>query len=85
MLGIGMPGMSEWLVILVIVLIFFGAGKLPQVMGQFGRGIKAFKDASAGDPEPASGREGSSAPRAIPADPLDDTAHAQERDRSRGA
>ena len=85
MLGIGMPGMSEWLVILVIVLIFFGAGKLPQVMGQFGRGIKAFKDASAGDPEPTSGREGSSAPRAIPADPLDDPAPAQERDRSRGA
>ncbi|MEN9785242.1 MAG: hypothetical protein RLZZ299_506 [Pseudomonadota bacterium] len=85
MLGIGMPGMSEWLVILVIVLIFFGAGKLPQVMGQFGRGIKAFKDASSGDPEPGDRREGSAAPRAIPADPLDDPASARERDSSRGA
>ena len=85
MLGIGMPGMSEWIVILVIVLIFFGAGKLPEVLGQFGRGIKAFKDASAGDPEPGARREGSAAPRAIPADPLDDPANVRERDTSRGA
>lgn len=52
MLGFGMPGMTEWIVILVIVLIFFGAGKLPQVFAQAGKGIKAFKDASEGrDPE----------------------------------
>jgi sec-independent protein translocase protein TatA len=50
MLGFGMPGMSEWLVILVIVLIFFGAGKLPEVFAQAGKGIKAFKDASEGKP-----------------------------------
>ncbi len=48
MLGFGMPGMTEWIVILVIVLIFFGAGKLPQVFAQAGKGIKAFKDASEG-------------------------------------
>ena len=48
MVGIGMPGMSEWIVILVIVLIFFGAGKLPEVFAQAGKGIKAFKDASEG-------------------------------------
>ena len=29
--------------ILVIVLIIFGAGKLPRVMGDFGKGIKKFK------------------------------------------
>lgn len=48
MLGFGMPGMTEWIVILVIVLIFFGAGKLPEVFAQAGKGIKAFKDASEG-------------------------------------
>ena len=32
------------LIILVIVLILFGAGKLPKVMGDIGKGIKNFKD-----------------------------------------
>jgi sec-independent protein translocase protein TatA len=37
--------MSLWkiLLILVIILIIFGAGKLPKVMGDLGRGVKAFK------------------------------------------
>lgn len=50
MIGFGMPGMTEWIVILVIVLIFFGAGKLPEVFAQAGKGLKAFKDASDGRP-----------------------------------
>ncbi|MEK6608291.1 MAG: twin-arginine translocase TatA/TatE family subunit [Myxococcota bacterium] len=41
-----MPGISEWIVILVIVLIIFGAGKLPQVGEALGRSIKNFKRAS---------------------------------------
>lgn len=32
------------LVILFIVLILFGAGKLPKVMGDLGRGIRSFKE-----------------------------------------
>lgn len=44
-----MPGMGEWLVILVIVLIFFGVGKLPDVLGQMGKGVRAFKDGVAPD------------------------------------
>ena len=39
-----MPGPWELGLILVIVLIFFGVGKLPQVLGQLGSGVKAFKD-----------------------------------------
>ena len=37
--------MSLWkiLLILVIILIIFGAGKLPKVMGDLGRGIRSFK------------------------------------------
>jgi sec-independent protein translocase protein TatA len=43
MFGIGMP---ELLVILVIILIVFGAGKLPEIGGAIGRGIKNFKMAT---------------------------------------
>ncbi len=40
MFGIGMP---ELLVILVIILIIFGAGKLPEIGGAIGKGIRNFK------------------------------------------
>lgn len=33
----------HWMVVLAIVLVLFGAGKLPRVMGDFAKGIKAFK------------------------------------------
>lgn len=33
----------HWLVILVIVLVLFGGGKIPRLMGDFAKGIKAFK------------------------------------------
>jgi len=54
-----MPGGWEWIIILVVVFVVFGAGKLPDVMKQFGRGIREFKDASAGEEEAtkASGRK----------------------------
>lgn len=42
---IGGIGPWELAIILVIVLIFFGAGKLPTVLESFGRGVKAFRDA----------------------------------------
>jgi sec-independent protein translocase protein TatA len=40
MFGIGVP---ELIVILVIVLIVFGAGKLPEIGSAIGKGIKNFK------------------------------------------
>lgn len=40
----GLGGPWEYIIVLVVVMIFFGAGKLPQVLGQMGRGVKAFKD-----------------------------------------
>ncbi len=46
-----MPGMGELLIIMVIVLLIFGAGKLPQIGDALGRSIKNFKRASSGDDE----------------------------------
>lgn len=42
-------GTTEALIILVLVLILFGAGKLPDVLRSMGRGVKAFKDEMSDD------------------------------------
>jgi sec-independent protein translocase protein TatA len=46
-----MPGMGELIVILVIVLLIFGAGKLPAIGDALGRSIKNFRRATAGNDE----------------------------------
>lgn len=46
-----LPGPTELALILVIVLILFGAGKLPQVFEAFGQGIKKFREAQQEDPD----------------------------------
>ena len=40
----GSFSLMHWIVVLAIILILFGAGKLPRVMGDFAKGIKAFKE-----------------------------------------
>ena len=42
-------GVPELLLILALVLILFGVGKLPDVLRSMGQGVKAFRDASTGD------------------------------------
>lgn len=42
-----MPGPWELALILMIILIFFGVGKLPRVLSQMGKGVKAFKQGMA--------------------------------------
>lgn len=42
-------GMTELLIILVVVLVLFGAGKLPGVMGEMGKGISLFKKGMSGE------------------------------------
>ncbi len=33
----------HWLVVILVIIVIFGAGKLPSVMGDLAEGIKAFK------------------------------------------
>ncbi len=47
MFGLGMP---ELLVVMVIILLVFGAGKLPEIGGAIGKGIRGFKTSLA-EPE----------------------------------
>ena len=41
----GMPGGSEWILIVLAVLILFGGRKIPEFMRGIGRGIREFNDA----------------------------------------
>jgi sec-independent protein translocase protein TatA len=41
----GMPGGSEWIIIVIAVLILFGGRKIPEFMRGIGRGIREFNDA----------------------------------------
>ncbi len=57
---IGMPGPTEIIIILVIVLILFGGRKIPELMRGLGKGMKEFKDAqkdSDSNEEPAEKQE----------------------------
>ncbi|MCY3758908.1 MAG: twin-arginine translocase TatA/TatE family subunit [Acidobacteria bacterium] len=46
-LGIGIPtmGIAEWIIILVIVFLLFGAKRLPEIGKGIGEGIKNFRGA----------------------------------------
>lgn len=43
LLFLGSPGWLEILLILVVILLVFGARKLPEIMASFGKGIREFK------------------------------------------
>lgn len=42
---IGMPGGSEWIFIILAVVLLFGGKKIPELMKGIGKGIREFKDA----------------------------------------
>lgn len=45
-LAIGLPGGPEWILIVLFVIIFFGAKKIPEIARGFGKGIREFKNAT---------------------------------------
>ena len=45
----GMPGIWELVIIFFIVLLIFGAGKLPKIARDLGGGIKEFKKTISGE------------------------------------
>jgi sec-independent protein translocase protein TatA len=54
----------HWIIVLVLILVLFGRGKVSELMGDVAKGIKSFKRGMADDDEPAQ-------PRALPRDPAD--------------
>jgi len=47
--GIGTLGIPELLLILLVVLLIFGAKKLPEIGSGLGKGIRGFKDSLKGN------------------------------------
>jgi sec-independent protein translocase protein TatA len=41
---LGLPHGSEWIIILVIVLLLFGPGRIGRIAAELGRGIRAFRE-----------------------------------------
>jgi len=42
----------HWLVVLAVILIFFGGKRIPEIMKGFGEGIRSFKDGMSGASQP---------------------------------
>ncbi len=70
-----LPGPTELALILVIILIVFGAGKLPQVMRSLGEGVKMFREAQNTADAVAEGRDvtpdAKKLPKAVDAEAVD--------------
>lgn len=45
---LSMPGGSEWLIIAIVIILLFGARKIPDLAKGLGKGMKEFKDARDG-------------------------------------
>jgi sec-independent protein translocase protein TatA len=45
------PGLPELLIILVVILLLFGPGRIAKIAGELGKGIRSFKEGVNPDPE----------------------------------
>jgi sec-independent protein translocase protein TatA len=74
----GSMSIWHWLILLVIVLLLFGAGKVPKLMGDMAKGIKAFKegmkDVTADDASKPAEASPAPAGQVPPPEPKKDTA-----------
>ncbi len=43
----------HWLIVLLVILILFGRGRISEIMGDFGKGIKSFKQGINDEDKPA--------------------------------
>ncbi|CAO3420790.1 twin-arginine translocase TatA/TatE family subunit [Azospirillum doebereinerae] len=74
----GFTSIWHWVIVLLIVLLLFGAGKLPKVMGDLAKGAKAFKAGLKDDDEDAAA-PGATA-KVIPNQPANTVDHAAKKD-----
>lgn len=53
----GKFGATEWILIIVVIVLLFGGKKIPELMKGLGSGIKEFKNAAKEDPKDDSKKE----------------------------
>jgi len=70
-----MGGLSlwHWIIVLIVVLLLFGRGRVSDIMGEFGKGLKSFKQGVADETNdhPASPPPSQIAPPSPPPPPAD--------------
>jgi len=64
----------HWLVVIILVLLLFGRGRISDMMGDIGKGLKSFKQGMADDDT------GKSDPKAIDSRPIDVTPEPRTRE-----
>ena len=45
----GLPSGVEWIIILVIIVLLFGPGRIGKTLGELGSGLRSFKDSLTGE------------------------------------
>jgi sec-independent protein translocase protein TatA len=45
----GLPSGVEWIIILVIIVLLFGPGRIGKTLGELGSGLRSFKDSLSGE------------------------------------
>lgn len=50
---LGLPRGAEWIIILVIVILLFGPGRIGKIAGEIGKSIKSFREGLGGKDESA--------------------------------
>ena len=48
----GFGSIWHWVIVLMVVLVLFGRGRVSEIMGDFGKGIKSFKQGLGDDEKP---------------------------------
>ena len=71
----------HWIVVIAVVLLLFGRGKISELMGDVAQGIKAFKKGMAEDETPRPSPERRSRPSTTTAAPM--KPHAETENRAR--
>ena len=66
-------GPFQILIIALVILVLFGRGRISDMMGDFGKGVKSFRKGLADEDEPARAASRIEAPAADPAPAADHT------------
>lgn len=74
----GFGSIWHWVIVLIVVLVLFGRGRVSEIMGDFGKGIKSFKQGLNEDPAAPPAAPQIPAPDAAPTPSATETTEAKQ-------